>query len=361
MHFRFFILFFVSLFYINLTAQTNQPEEVMFIITNNGDSILTSKIFTNKTNEDQVTFRLDKQRRTYKASEIKSFFKKSRKYSIFIKTENQHKLVKILVRGTYKLARSYSAKGEEKFYLLVNKEWKNLDPHAYNLNEYLTMLLPDIDQVIGNKKIHYDAGSLGKIIAKYSRLKDPTYSIIGNPIYTNKFKLGALGSVGLSTVNVEDFGNSIGFNFGLGAEISYSRLFSLKLQMVYAKNDWNDGVEILKLRIINFTPLLSVEFFRPSRNFGLSAAIGPNLIFAIEDLKLDEINGRYSIATELNPINFGYDFQVEASLGKNIELLLSYQVNPNIKTPDGGVVGSPSAKFRTNSIRAGIIYYFLTK
>lgn len=359
MHLSFSILFlfFVLLFSVKLSAQTDQAE-VIFIITNNGDSILTSKIFSNKTNEDQVTFLFNGQRKTYKASEIKSFFKKNRKYSIFIRSEVQHKLAQILVRGIYKLARSYSTKGEEKFYLLVNQEWKSLDPHAYNLNEYLTTVLPDIDQVIGNKKIHYNARSLGKVITEYSRLKNPAYTIIGYPGFTDKFKLGVLGSIGLNTINVQEFGSSIGFHFGLGTEISYSRLFSLKLQMVYAKNNWNDGQEILKLNTINFTPLLSLEFFRPFRNFGLSAAIGPNFLFAIEDLRLDEINDRYSITTKLNPINIGYDFQVEASLGKSIELLFSYQVNPAIKTPSGNI-RIPSAKFKVNTIRAGIIYYFI--
>jgi len=357
MHLRFIIslLFFLSLVSIEIVAQTEQPE-VMFIITNNGDSILISDIISKQTNEDQITFVQNGRRSTYQANEIKSYFKKSRKYSIFIKSEDQHKLAQILIRGTYKLARSFSVEKEENFYLLVNQEWKSLDPHAYNLNEYLTTLLPDIDQVIGNKKVHYDARSLGKVIAKYTQLKDPNYRITGYPGYTDKFKLGGLGSIGLNTINIDNFGSGIGFNLGLGAEISYSRLMSLKFQLAYARNNWKDDQEIIKLNTIRFTSLWSIEFYRPSRNYGLSASAGPSLIFA-KKITLEEINDRYTLITKLNPIHLGYDFQVEASIGKNIELLLSYQINPSIKTQRTGVANTPS--FRINTIRAGIIYYFV--
>ncbi len=357
-----FFLFFAFSFSINLSAQIDQ-KEVIFIITNGGDSILTSKIFSSKTNEDQVTFLLNGARKTYQASEVKSYFKKSRRYSIFINSEGQHKLAQILVRGTYKLARSFSAQGDEKFYLLVNQEWKNLDPYAFSLNEYLVTLLPDLDQIIGNKKIHYNARSLGKAISKYSKIKNPSYRISGYPGYTDKFKFGCLGTFGMKSIStnnffINDFNNSFGFNLGLGAELSYSRLFSMKFQIVYAQNRWNNTLEILRLNTINFAPLWSVEVFRPSRNFGLSASVGPNFIFA-KNLKIDEIDDRYNQVTKLNPVNIGYDFQVEASFGRSLELILSYQFDPSVKTLKRGVTGSRTVNLRINTFRAGILYYFV--
>ena len=356
------LFFLASCFSINLSAQT-EDEEVIFIITNEGDSILTYKIYGNKTNEDQVTFSYGGKRTTYQASEIKSYFKKNRKHSIFIPKENHHKLVQILLRGKYKLAKSYSAEGDEKFYLLVDTEWHSLDAHAFNLNERLTTLLPDIDQFIGNKKTHYNARSLGKVMAEYSKLKDPGYRIVGYPDYTDRFKLGGLGSIGLSTVDINNvgsanFGTSLGFNLGLGAEISYSRLFSVKIQLAYSQNKWDNGLEIFKLKTTNFTPLLSCEFFRPSRNFGLSVSVGPNIILA-KNLSIDAVNDNANLLVKLTPINLGYDFQLGASIGRNLEAFLSYQTN-SIKSQQRGV-GSRDVNLKLNAFRAGVIYGFVYK
>ncbi len=353
------ILFFVQ----QINAQSQQPE-VMFIIHNNGDSIQTSKIFAGQTNEDQVTFLQNGQPTTYQANEILSYFKKSRKYKIYIADENQHKLARIIVRGEYKLAQSFTAAGEEKFYLFANKKWINLDPHADNLIDFLPTVLPDFKEGVTFTKIFYNSPSLGKAISRYNQFKNDDYTVMGIPGYTKKTQLGFVASLNnssLEAVNfLNDFDRANGFNLGMDFKVQFNRIIGIKLQLAYASTSWRNSELSVKLNTLNFTPMISATFFRPSRKFGLSAAAGLNFIQDLNSEVDDLTTFRFGETTGLSAINLGYDLQLAAHIGRSVELFFSYQINPSITTPKSGLLGSTFFDLKVNTIRAGLVYYFKT-
>lgn len=356
----FFIFFFAS----GSIAQVDLSE-VMFVISNSGDSILTKKIILRETNEDQVTFLLDGKPKKFKANEIKSYFQKSRKYKIFIPSENEYKLARIIIRGPYKLAQSFTAKGDEKFYLQVDKEWINLDPHAYSLATFLPTVLPNFKEGVSSRKIYYDSSSLGKAISEYNQFKDSDYNVMGFPGYNKRMKLGFLATLGTSSLiwdeltgdptNIDPATN---INLGLYLKIINSRLFSMRFQVAYNASSWESSELTMKLRTINIAPLVSIEFLRPSRQFGLSFATGPVFLFDLNsEIKDLTINTNRNETFDLRGYNLGYDFQLAAGIGKKLELFTSYQFSPSIKSGSGGLLGSTIYNFKINTIKVGLIWY----
>ncbi len=347
------------LYFFSLQAQDQAPE-LLFVIKSNGDSLATSKIFKNKSNEDQVVFILDGKRKTLAANDVNSYYLKGRKVSISVAAEKQKKLVKIIARGHVQLAHSFSQEGKEKFYLFANEQWISLDPNASNLKDYLSELLPDFNEAVNAKKIHYDAPSLGNAITKYNEFKDPSIKTVGTFKYTERSKFGVFGTIGFNTVTTSDFPiefkeSSLSATVGFGFHHQYNRLFSLRAFLGYTQSSWeNDNMEI-KLKTLNFNPLIDVQLYNNLDNLKISAAAGFNFRFDVASkISAPPITDETVGLAKLGP---GYDFQIHASFDNNSDFFISYQVMTKQRTENFESYNGQFIKFKTNQFRLGAVIY----
>lgn len=361
MHQKILILITISslLFHFNIKAQ-NQDSKLLMVITQSGDSLVASKILKKKTNEDRVVFMWNGKRKELKAKEVKTYYSPRQIVSINISSDNQNKLVEIILNGDVKLARSISSKRVKKFYLQTNQEWISLNPYSNNLKQELSKLLPDFNRVIKKKKVHYDLVSLSKVISKYNEYKDSSYKRIGAFQYTDRIKSGVFGSIGSRMINIEDYpeklGSSINTTFGIGTHFQYNRLFSFWFQLGFSQNSWENEDWDIKLRTLDFTPLLSTQLYHKLNRFKLSAAIGLNMNLDISSqITGPEFNGEI---VGLDGFSFGYDFQLHGSFGQRFNAFVSYQIMPKQRTENYEfVVFERFVKFDTNQFRLGLFYF----
>jgi len=361
-------IFFVNtiliiLFSFSLQAQDKTPE-ILFVISSIGDSIATSKILKNKSNEDQVVFIKDGKRKIFRANEVKSYYRKSRRISIYVSSANEHKLVKIMARGKVKLAQTVSSKRKEKFYLFLNDQWVNLDPYAYNLTEYLSKLLPDFKKSLQVKKVYYDVASLTNAIGQYNEYKDHSFKFSGSVSFPDQMKVGVFGSIGLSSLNAnknasEFIKTSIATNFGLVGHVQYSRLLSLHVQLGYVQGTWQNEDWNMKLRTLNITPLFDLQLYNNFNGFKLSASGGLkfniDLASKITQVFGDDIEPTVGLAG----LGLGYDFQLRSSLNRQLDFFVSYQIMTNHKIKRfETIISKELAKLKTNQVRIGALFYF---
>jgi len=332
------------------------------VITSSGDSLVAAEILNNKTNENQVTFIIEGDRKILKAKEVKSYYKKGRKISIFSSSDSEHKLAKVVVRGTVKLAEATSSKGFEKFYILVDGQWINLDPHAFELKEYLSALLPDFEEAVKNKKVHYDLASLGKAIAKYNEFKDPTFKVAGAFRFKSSVKGGVYGTLGSSIISIRNFDGDLGrslnhVSFGAGMNFQFSRLFSTRLRIGYDRSNWSTDEWDIKLRTFRCTPLLSARLYQKSRFFKLSASAGLSFNFDTNSKIIGPFQNDQPVG--LGRVGLGYEFQLHSLFREHFEVFAAYQFLKDQQTTPLGVTDSKDViLFNTNQIKLGAFFYF---
>ncbi len=344
----------------NLTAQT-KVSEMLWIVNESGDSLMTSQIFDKKTNEDQVVFMWEGRKKVLKAKEVKSYFKQSRKQSIIVSPDNQSKLVSIVLSNNISLARSTSLNRTDMFYILINKEWIRLDPRSKNLKPQLLKLIPDFGEAKTEKNIYYDLVSIGEAISRYNEFKEPGYKKIGKFHFQNRVKVGAFGSIGLASLNINDFDVNLGVTtsttFGIGTHIQYSRLISTLIQLGFSQNNWKGENFDIKLKTLDLTPLICIPLYNKSNFIKAYAASG--FIVKIDiasQLKSPEFKTAPSIG--LAGLNFGYDFQLHSSFGEKFDIFASYQHMPKISSKNYELLSpGKTLKFKTNIFRLGFLYY----
>lgn len=350
--------------FLNKEAQSQIPE-VLFVVNNSGDTLVTSKIFENITNEDKVVFLLEGSKKTLLAKEVKSYYREGTKVSINLSPNNTSKLVSIILRGNITLAKSISSKRDEIFYIKFEENWLRLDHTSTNLKKQLSEFVPDFDKTISDKKIHYDLVSLGEVISRYNEHKNPSYKRVGKFKFQERIKIGVYGSFGLDKINIENPNATLDATtsvaFGMGANFQYSRKISFLILCGYSRNYWKNENWDIELKTLDLTPLISTQLYNKSNYFKLNAAVGFNAnIELASNLTSTEFNSTKPIG--LRGFSLGYDFRLYSSFGNSFDLFASYQIMPKRKTQKFDIINSEKyLMFNTSIIQFGIQYYFFQK
>jgi len=356
----------------SINEMQSQTADLLFVIKSNGDSLATSKIFTQRTNEEKVVFLSEGLKKELSAAEVSSYYEKGRYVNIKVSPDDRSKLVRIVLRGTIYLAKSTSPKRDELYYIRHEDKWFALDHSLTNLKGQLSDLIEDFAATIDDRKIQYNLVSLGRVIAKYNEEKDSSHKSSGDFDFNDISKLGIYGMSGLSTIRINDVasthGTTLTNGIGLGGSIQFDKIVSLLIQMGYTRSNWQNDNYDFEFKTLNFTPMISAQLYNKSNYFRLSAATGIHI-------NLDLASSAYSpsfysrfINQEFNKdariglrkFSIGYQFMLNASFGNSFDLFTAYQVVLRRATQSFGAFNfNKTLVFDTNDFKVGIVYYFI--
>lgn len=348
----------LTLFFLEVTAQA---QIAPFVALSPGDTIQVAGFVRKKTNENEVTFLRNGEEVTLSAADIQGYFDQGYRQSLFIHDENQHKLVRIVLRGKVQLAEAISADRKFRYYLQTNDQWHTLVGKTAGLRAQLTTLLPDIREATNLRSVFYDLPSLGNALITYNSATDQHYTYVGRYKYRDQLlSFGAYAAIGFSTIQTTDLPGlaaqaTLSPSFGCLMNFQYSRTSELGLQLGYRGGRWEANEGALALNAISFSPLLKLKLFDNLYAYELYAAAGfdfsYNFSSTLDYPALD------SQPLELNGLRLGYEFQVQTVLWHRFGILLAYTITNKYRSETYGPLEN-QVELSTNQLRAGAFLLF---
>jgi len=362
MNYKILLLTIFSFFQlINNSTSQKIDEKPKFVVPKSGDTMYVSKIYEQSTNEDQVVFSFEGNKKSLTANEVASYYGDSYFINAKLDSDNSEKLVKIVLQGKVKLATAKSAenRSDDNFFILSNGKWTLLDSKSKNLKKQIAGILPQFNQAVKDKKLYYDLSSLGNAISEYNEYMNPGYRRRGSFRYSDGLKVFLYGSLGSSSVNLKendvDFSGSLTPSFGIGGQVYYSRYFSFMTQIGYTQSKFEATNWLFDLKTLDITPLLGVQVYDNPGQLKITALAGFNLNIDLAS-KL-YIEGIFE-SKKLRGLSGGYDFQIHTMYKDRLSLILSYQIMPSQKSESFSTgIFNEHVIFSTNQLRLGVAFY----